>query len=211
MHSSDLSAICFRESAQARATVGTRQPVCSFRRCTTDTKRRMTFMMNAHHLGDAAVRRWAVLPLRAIVGYGFLAHGLAKWHRGPEAFGRLLHLIGTPLPLATAWMVMLVEIFGGLAILLGIFAALASLPLIASMLVAMFTLHIRYGFSAVNTIGLTPTGPLFGPPGFEINLLYVAALLTLALAGPGALSLGALLSAPSKRGTKSVTRRHASG
>src|SRR5262245_31951897 len=28
----------------------------------------------------------AAIPLRLIVGYGFLAHGLEKWHRGPEAF-----------------------------------------------------------------------------------------------------------------------------
>jgi putative oxidoreductase len=57
----------------------------------------------------------------------------------------------------------------------------------------MFTLHLRYGFSAVNTIGLTATGPVFGPPGYEINLLYSAALLMLAVAGPGAFSLEAWL------------------
>jgi putative oxidoreductase len=37
-----------------------------------------------------------------------------------------------------------------------------SVPLIASMLVALFTLQIHYGFSSVNTIGLTPSGPVFG-------------------------------------------------
>jgi putative oxidoreductase len=59
----------------------------------------------------------------------------------------------------------------------------------ASMLVAMFTVQIRYGFSSVNTIGLTANGPVFGPPGYEINLLYIGGLLALMLAGPGALSL----------------------
>jgi putative oxidoreductase len=53
----------------------------------------------------------------------------------------------------------------------------------------MFTIHVRYGFSAVNTVGLTPAGPVFGPPGYEINLLYMGALVALALAGPGALSV----------------------
>ena len=56
-------------------------------------------------------------------------------------------------------------------------------------LVAMFTVHVRYGFSSINTIGLTPAGPVFGPPGYEINLLYIAGLLALALIGPGALSI----------------------
>ena len=43
----------------------------------------------------------------------------------------------------------------------------------------MFTVNINYGFSAVNTIGLTPEGPRFGPPGYEINLLYIAGLVAL--------------------------------
>jgi putative oxidoreductase len=129
--------------------------------------------------------------LRVVVGYGFIAHGLAKWSRGPEKFGKLLQVVGVPLPGPTAWVVTFVEVFGGLAILVGVFVAIASVPLIVSMLAAMFTVSVRYGFSSVNTIGLTPTGPIFGPPGYEINLLYIAALLTLALSGPSALSLKA--------------------
>jgi putative oxidoreductase len=59
----------------------------------------------------------------------------------------------------------------------------------------MFTVQLRYGFSSVNTIGLTESGPIFGPPGYEINLLYIAALLAIALAGPGALSVDRWLAA----------------
>jgi hypothetical protein len=51
--------------------------------------------------------------------------------------------------------------------------------------IAMFTVNIKYGFSAVNTIGLTPEGPVFGPPGYEINLLYIAGLVALILGGAG--------------------------
>lgn len=134
-------------------------------------------------------RAWAVLPLRVVVGYGFLAHGVAKWIAGPEKFGKLLHVIGTPAPGAAAWAVMLLEIFGGLAVIAGLFVEIVSVPLVISMLVAMFTIHVHYGFSSVHTIGLTPTGPVFGPPGYEINLLYVAALLAIALVGAGPLSL----------------------
>jgi putative oxidoreductase len=83
----------------------------------------------------------------------------------------------------------MLEVFGGLAILAGVLVAIVSIPLICSMLVAMFTVQIHYGFSSVNTIGLTPAGPLFGPPGYEINLLYIAGLLALILAGPSALSV----------------------
>lgn len=138
---------------------------------------------------EISSHRWVLLPLRLIVGCGFIAHGTAKWSRGPANFGKLLQQIGVPLPTTTAWIVTLLEVFGGLAILAGVFVAIASVPLILSMLVAMFTVQLRYGFSSVNTIGLTTSGPIFGPPGYEINLLYVAALLALILAGPGALSV----------------------
>ena len=136
-----------------------------------------------------SARSWALLPLRVIVGVGFLVHGMAKWHRGPDKFAKLLQLIGTPSPLATAWLVTGLEVLGGLAIIIGAFVLLASIPLFISMVVAMLTIHVHYGFSAVNTIGLTATGPVFGPPGYEINLLYMCALAALALVGPSALSV----------------------
>ena len=133
--------------------------------------------------------RWSLLPIRLVVGFGFLSHGLAKLSRGPEKFGKLLNLIGAPFPVPTAWMVTAVEIIGGAALLCGAFVLIASVPLIASMLVALATIHWRYGFSAVNTIGLEPSGPVFGPPGYEVNLLYIAARLALCLSDPSALSV----------------------
>jgi len=54
----------------------------------------------------------------------------------------------------------------------------------------MFTVHWRYGFSSINTIGLTSSGPIFGPPGYEVDLLYIASLIVLARLGPGPLALG---------------------
>ncbi len=52
----------------------------------------------------------------------------------------------------------------------------------------------RYGFSAIKTIGLNESGPMFGPPGYEINLLYIAGLLVLVLIGAGPLSIDRLRS-----------------
>lgn len=37
------------------------------------------------------LRQWAPLPIRLIIGYGFIAHGLAKLMRGPETFAVVLH------------------------------------------------------------------------------------------------------------------------
>jgi putative oxidoreductase len=141
---------------------------------------------------DPSWSQWVSLPLRLVIGSGFMVHGWAKWSRGPAEFAELLKLVGVPWPLANAWLVTLLEIFRGLAVLMGAFVAVVSFPLILSMLGAMFTVNIKYGFSAVNTIGLTPEGPLFGPPGYEINLLYIAGLVALILGGAGPLSIDSL-------------------
>src|SRR5262247_3388328 len=139
-------------------------------------------------------RRWVPIPMRMILGVGFMVHGWAKWSRGPAAFAELLKQAHVPLPLANAWLVTVLEICGGLALLIGAFVTIISIPLILSMLGAMFTVNINYGFSAVNTIGLTSAGPQFGPPGYEINLLYIAGLVALMLGGAGPLSIDALRS-----------------
>ncbi len=137
--------------------------------------------------------RWTLLPLRVAMGVGFLAHGLAKWDRGPAKFAMLLQHTGVPFPLQTAWLVTGLEIFGGVALILGLLVSIVSIPLIVSMIVAIVTVQGHYGFSSVNTIGLTASGPLFGPPGYEINLLYIAGLLALGLSEPSALSIDRLL------------------
>ena len=142
--------------------------------------------------------RWAPLPLRLIIGFGFMAHGWAKLIRGPAGFAKLLDQIGAPLPEATAWVSTFMELVGGLAIFVGAFVEVVSVPLIVMMLMAMFTVHLRYGFSSINTIGLTADGPKFGPPGYEVNLLYIAGLASLILGGAGAMSVDRLLSRRAK-------------
>src|ERR1700741_3517911 len=89
----------------------------------------------------SALARWAPIPLRLIVGYGFMQHGIAKLSRGPEAFATILHALGVPAPHLMAWLTILVELLGGLAILLGAFVALASLPMAAVLLAATVTVH----------------------------------------------------------------------
>ena len=136
----------------------------------------------------------APLLLRLIIGFGYMAHGWAKLSRGPAGFEKLLIYTGVPFPHLTSWLVPFIELFGGLAILFGAFVTLISIPLIITQLVAMFTVQIKYGFSSVNTIGLTPNGPVFGPPGFEINLLYIAGLISLLLTGAGIYSIDSIRS-----------------
>lgn len=136
---------------------------------------------------------WSPLCLRLIVGFGFMAHGWAKISRGTAGFEKLLIQTGAPMPHLMSIVAPYTELIGGFLILIGLFTRLVSIPLIISMLVAMFTVNIHYGFSSIKTIGLTPAGPLFGPPGYEINLLYIACLLSLMITGAGALSVDLLM------------------
>jgi putative oxidoreductase len=93
---------------------------------------------------QSAVGRWSLFPLRLIVGYGFMEHGFAKLAKGPDAFASILQAIGVPAPHFMAWSTLLVEILGGLAVILGAFVTLASLPMAAVLLVAIFTVHLPY-------------------------------------------------------------------
>jgi putative oxidoreductase len=139
------------------------------------------------------LRRWSALPLRLIVGYGFMAHGYAKVMNGPEHFAASLQALGVPAPSLMSWLTIGIELLGGLAVLVGAWIPVFSVPMAAIMLVAMLTVHLPYGFSSIKLRAVTAAGPQFGPPGYEVNLLYLAALAALVLGGPGPLALDRFL------------------
>ena len=126
-------------------------------------------------------RRWSAIPLRLIVGYGFFAHGLAKVMNGPSHFADSLQALGVPAAHVMAWLTIGFELAGGLAVLAGVWIPLVSVPLAAILVVAAITVHLPYGFSSIKLRAVTKDGPQFGPPGYEVNLLYLAALATLVL------------------------------
>lgn len=143
--------------------------------------------------------QWGPVLLRLIVGYGFIMHGYAKFSRGPEGFAVVLHTLGVPLPFLLAWLTTLVELVGGLAILLGAFVQIASVPMAIVLLTALFTVHLPYGFFSVKLAEVSASGIKFGTVGYEIILLYVAGLGALALGGAGPLSIDRWLASRRER------------
>src|SRR5215813_8271034 len=137
---------------------------------------------------------WAAVPLRLIVGFGFMEHGYAKLVRGPTAFVSILQALGVPNAHVMAWVTILIELLGGFAVFLGAFVPLISLPLAGVLVVAMLSVHLPFGFSSIKLIAITPAGPQFGPPGYECDLLYLTCLIALVLVGPGPFSVDGLLS-----------------
>jgi putative oxidoreductase len=158
-----------------------------------------------------SVRRWAPLPLRLMLGIAFIYHGWPKIFSASGHAGVVgtLQGIGFPLPVVTAWVVGFLELVGGVALLFGIFATFFGVFLTIEMLCAMFLVHWKAGFNFVHVTGMGPNGPVFGLPGYEVNLLYIAGLLSLILSGPGKLALGRVGTAGgARRGSERKRIRH---
>jgi putative oxidoreductase len=138
---------------------------------------------------ESRAAQWAPIPLRLIVGYGFVEHGYAKLARGADSFAHILHALNVPLPDVMAWATILVELLGGTAILAGVLVPVASVPMIVVLLVAIFTVHLPNGFSSIKLQSVTASGAHFGQPGYETDLLYMAGLAALVLGGSGRFSV----------------------
>jgi putative oxidoreductase len=127
------------------------------------------------HTG-ARFAKWGMVPLRIVVGLVFLMHGAQKlFVFGVSGTADIMGKLGLPLPLLCAAIVIIVELLGGLAILLGMFTRLAGAVLAFEMVVAIFVARLAGGF--------------FAPYGYEFELTLLGACLTFALNGPGRTSL----------------------
>jgi putative oxidoreductase len=136
---------------------------------------------------------WYAIPLRLIIGFGFVEHGYAKLARGADGFIAVLHALGMPFAHLLGWATIVVEIAGGLLVLAGAFLPLATVPMVIVLLVAIFTVHLPNGFSSIKLQSYDSTGAHFGQPGYETDLLYIAGLLALCCGGPGPASLDGYL------------------
>jgi putative oxidoreductase len=134
-------------------------------------------------------RSWYAIPLRLIVGGGFMQHGYAKLARGPDSFTVILHALGMPAPALLAWTTIVVELLGGFAVLVGALVPIASIPMAVTLLVATVTVHLPNGFSSIKLQSVDAAGAHFGQPGYETDLLYLAGLLAIVLGGAGRFTL----------------------
>ena len=121
-----------------------------------------------------------LLLIRITLAVGFYTPAMMKWGNISgiaEWFGSL----GIPFPTLNAYLAATSEIAGVILLTLGLATRFISIPLIITMLVAIFTVHIGNGFEA-------------GDNGFEIPLYYILMLLVLLTNGAGKLSLDHLIS-----------------
>ena len=99
---------------------------------------------------------------------------------------------GLPAPDLMAWGVGFLEFGGGLLVILGAFTRALSALFIVEMLVAVFLVHLPAGFSFMNITGVSESGPIWGMPGYEVNVLYIAGFASLLISGAGLLAVDGL-------------------
>ncbi|MES2225108.1 MAG: DoxX family protein [Patescibacteria group bacterium] len=121
----------------------------------------------------------ALLIIRIIIGLIFFLHGIAKFNMGIDGTTAFFASVGIPLAALFAWIVTLVETFGGLALILGIGTRITALLLAITMIVASIIV-IQMGSPLINTQLAT---------GYELNLALIAALIPIIILGPGRYSL----------------------
>lgn len=133
----------------------------------------------SNYLRSTAI--WAPFVIRVVLGVIFMAHGAQKLF---GAFGgggiggtaQFMQALNVPFPVFSAWVLALLEFFGGIFLVIGLFTRIVSVLLIINMVVAIVLVHWKAGFFA-------------GEGGFEYNLALIAMALSLVLSGPGALAL----------------------
>lgn len=164
----------------------------------------MTFLRKIMTAHTSLPYAWAALPLRLIIGFGFMEHGYAKLARGPDNFAGILAAMGMPFPHLLSLATIAVELVGGLCMLVGALVPIAAVPMIAVLLVAIVTVHLPNGFSSIKLMSFDAAGAHFGQPGYETDLLYLAGIVALCLLGPGPASVdGALFRRADASGLRS--------
>ena len=127
---------------------------------------------------DHKTAPYAILALRVTTGALFLFHGLVKlFVFTPAGTAGYFESIG--LPGSLGYLTMLVEIAGGIALILGLKARIVSLALVPVLLGAAWFDHGTSGFNWSN-----PNG------GWEYPAFWIVTLVVQALLGDGAFALG---------------------
>jgi putative oxidoreductase len=123
--------------------------------------------------------------LRGALFVVFFPHGAQKlfgWFGGPGFPGSVDMLTGMGAPALLAYLAILAESLGAIALLAGFLARVAAFGIACNMVVAIALVHWRHGFF-MNWMG-SKAGE-----GFEYHLLALAILLSVMVRGGGAWSV----------------------
>lgn len=117
----------------------------------------------------------SLLLLRIFMGVTFLIYATKKVQGFDNYVILFSDKLDLPFPLLNLYLVMAVEGLGGLLLILGLFTRFISIPLIITMVTALFLVNINNGFAASSF-------------GVEVPLAYISILVVLFSLGAGKLS-----------------------
>lgn len=134
-----------------------------------------------HALNDKLARLTPSLPIviRVLVGSIFAYHGFDKFRAGISNVEMFFASFGVPLAGIAAPAVAVLEIVGGIALIVGVGTRLVSLLLSVVMVGAIFFVKTEVGL----------LGSAGEPVGAEIDLALLAGLLAVIVLGPGRASV----------------------
>ncbi len=121
------------------------------------------------------------LALRIGVGLVFAVHGWQKLDNGVGNFADYLDSLNVPAPDLVAWLQTAAEGIGGLMLIAGVLTRLVALPLIVTMIGAIWLVKVDVGFVVSDAMGA------------ELETGLLAGLLALLFIGPGRFSVDHLM------------------
>ena len=134
--------------------------------------------------------RYGLAILRIVLGIAMLVHGWSKLSGGVGGVAGFFGTLGIPAPGLMAWVVTIVELVGGILLIVGFLTQIAGILIALDMLGAILFAFLLRGAPFIENGAIT----------WEKEAVFGAAALCLALAGPGAWSVDDVM-ADSRRTT----------
>ncbi len=131
----------------------------------------------------STMRSFAPLILRVVFGGLFLWHGIDKFRAGIDMVEGAFNMWGVPAPALAAPAVALLEVVGGIALIIGLGTRLFSMLLAVVMIGAIVYVKADVGVIAAEGAGA----------GAEVDIANLGGLLALMLLGPGPMSIDAMV------------------
>ncbi|MDK8244342.1 DoxX family protein [Corynebacterium sp. UMB10321] len=128
-----------------------------------------------------AVRDFALLVIRAVLGIVFVARGYQRWFElGMRRTAEDFAAIGVPQPTLSAYLAGFVELVGGAFLVIGLLTTIVASVLALLAVAATYFVHLSNGFFVADG-------------GIEYTMVLAAALFVVIVFGPGRASLDGVL------------------